>query len=70
MADQPINLNRARKARARSDKARQADENAVKFGRTRAEKDRDDARAKAARRHLDAHRREPDDDAPGGGGAP
>lgn len=38
MSDSPVNLNKVRKARARAaDKAR-ADENAVTFGRSKAEK--------------------------------
>ena len=53
----PINLNKARKARARADKKARADANAVKFGRTKAEKDLDNARGQKARSDLDAHRR-------------
>lgn len=58
MADKPINLNRARKDRARDARRKKADENAVKFGRTKAEKahDRQSAEHEAAR--LDGHRRE------------
>lgn len=33
----PINLNKARKARARADAKAKADQNAVRFGRTKAE---------------------------------
>lgn len=62
MADAPINLNRARKLRARVKKARQADENAIKFGRTKAERARADAQREVQRNRLDAHRR--DDGAP------
>lgn len=36
-----VNLNKARKARARSDAKATAEANRVKFGRTRAEKERD-----------------------------
>ena len=36
-----VNLNRARKAKAKSDKRRQADENAVRFGMTKAQKQKD-----------------------------
>jgi hypothetical protein len=35
---EPINLNRARKTKARADKASQAQANRVRFGRTKAEK--------------------------------
>ena len=54
----PVNLNKARKARAR-DKARvQADENAVKFGRTKAEKANDSAESDRAASLLDGAKRE------------
>ena len=55
---EPVNLNRFRKDKARAEKKARADENAVKFGRTRAEKDREAARAEKARRELDGHRRD------------
>lgn len=61
MADAPINLNRARKTRARAKKARQADENAVKFGRTKAARARDEAQRGLLRNRLDAHRRDDQD---------
>lgn len=66
MADAPINLNRARKARARVQKARKADENTVTFGRTRAERARESAQRDLDSNRLDAHRREsdPSDSAP------
>ena len=34
----PVNLNHARKARSRAEAKAQADENAVRFGRTKAQK--------------------------------
>ena len=52
----PVNLNRFRKARARADKKTRADENAVKFGRTKAEKDRQKARADTASARIDQHK--------------
>jgi len=54
--DTPINLNKARKARARVKGRQQADENAAKFGRSKAEKTRLDVAAEKARAHLDAHK--------------
>ncbi|MFN3210315.1 MAG: DUF4169 family protein [Roseovarius sp.] len=51
-----VNLNRVRKARDRVKKRAQADENAVKFGRTKAEREIDEARAKKARDALRQHR--------------
>ena len=54
----PINLGKVRKARARADKKARADANAVKFGRKKAEKSLDEAKAAKARSDLDAHRRD------------
>ncbi|MEM9476126.1 MAG: DUF4169 family protein [Pseudomonadota bacterium] len=54
----PINLNRVRKDKARAENRARADANAVKHGRTKAEKQADDARAAKAQRDLDGHRRE------------
>ena len=53
-----VNLNKARKAKALAEKKARADENVVKFGRTKAEKSRDRADAEKAARNLDAHFRE------------
>ena len=54
----PINLGKVRKARARADRKASADENAVKFGRTKAEKQIARARAEKAARDLDGKKRE------------
>ncbi len=54
----PINLNKARKARAKEQKRAKADENAIKFGRTKAEKTKEAQSRSAAIRHIDGHRRE------------
>jgi Domain of unknown function (DUF4169) len=53
-----INLRAARKAKGRIESRAKGDENAVKFGRTKAEKELDRARAEKARRDLDGHERE------------
>lgn len=53
---QPINLNKARKAKAKADKQQQAAENRVKFGRTKAEKQRDQLAEARAKRALDQTR--------------
>ena len=53
-----VNLNKARKARAKADERASADENAVKFGRTKAEKQAERQRAEKAARDLDGHKRE------------
>jgi hypothetical protein len=47
------NLNQFRKTKARAEKRAKADENAVKFGRTKAQKALENARAEKARRNLD-----------------
>lgn len=54
----PVNLNRARKERARAEKKARANENAVKYGRTKPEKDLEAARRDKAARDLDGTRRE------------
>lgn len=56
---EPINLNKARKAKARADKETVAAENRAKFGRTKAEKLADKAQAERAARKLDQSKREP-----------
>lgn len=58
MTDAPINLNKVRKARARADKRHQAEENAVKFGRSKIQRDREANQAATFRDRLDAHRLE------------
>ncbi len=54
-----VNLNQLRKAKAKAEKKVKADENAVRFGRTKAERELDAARKKAAQSKLDGHRRTP-----------
>ena len=53
-----VNLNKARKAKARKTAKRQAEANSIKFGRTKAEKAQDSAKTEKARRDLDGHKRE------------
>ncbi len=53
-----VNLRAARKARERAKDRAEADENAARFGRTKALKALERARAEKARETLDAHRRE------------
>jgi hypothetical protein len=55
-----VNLRRARKAKARAERERDAAENRRGFGRTRAERLTETAERQRAERHLDGHRR-PDD---------
>lgn len=54
----PINLNKARKARERAERQRVADENAVKFGRSKAQKNAEESRLSRERRDIDGHQRE------------
>ncbi len=54
----PVNLNQARKARARANAKKKADENAVRFGRTKAERALDHAKVAQATTKLDQHKRE------------
>ena len=53
-----INLNKARKRKARQDVAAQAEQNRVRFGRTKEQKQLDAAVAEEAQRMLDALKRE------------
>ena len=55
---EPINLNKVRKERQRAERRRQAYANAARFGRTKAEKARDEAQAKREAERLDGHRRD------------
>lgn len=57
-----VNFNKARKAKAKTDKAQKADENRAKFGRTKAEKQRDAQERQAFERGIDLHERERPDD--------
>ena len=53
----PINLNKARKARARTAARKTAAENRVRHGRTKAERELVESREDKAQRELDAKRR-------------
>jgi len=57
---EPINLNKARKARVKAEDQARAAENRVKFGRTGAQKALDAAHADQAKQRLDQMRRERD----------
>lgn len=58
MSGKIVNLNRVRKQRQRSQAAQMADENAIKFGRTKAQKQLEKASADKSERDLDNHERE------------
>jgi len=53
-----INLRAAKKAADRAKNRAQGDENAMKFGRSKAERALEAARAEKARRDIDSHRKE------------
>ncbi|THH38685.1 DUF4169 family protein [Aliishimia ponticola] len=53
-----VNLNKARKAKARAQERARADENAVKFGRSKAEKTAAKTVASKAEKDLDGHKRD------------
>lgn len=54
----PLSLNKARKDRDRSARKSQADQNTVKFGQTKAQKEALKARALQIARTLEGHKRE------------
>lgn len=54
-----VNLRTVKKQAARKAARAKGDENAAKFGLTRAEKDRQKAEAEKAARDLTGHKREP-----------
>lgn len=53
---QPVNLNRFRKQKARAEETARADQNAVKFGRTKAVKQVETAQSDKAGRDHDGHK--------------
>lgn len=55
---EPINLNKARKAKARADKSQRASENRIKHGRTKAEKQRDRVETERNIKTVDFSKRE------------
>ena len=55
-----VNLNKHRKQKARAEKRAQADENAVKFGRTKAQKAKEAFDKERAASLLDQAKRDPE----------
>jgi hypothetical protein len=53
-----INLKRHRKRVAREEKDLKAEANRIRFGRTKAERDKQGKEKAATERHLDGHKRE------------
>ncbi|MEM1341509.1 MAG: DUF4169 family protein [Pseudomonadota bacterium] len=60
MASRPISLSKHRKARARAEKRAEADANAAKFGRSKAEKLAERQKRDQDTAKLDGHRRDHD----------
>jgi hypothetical protein len=56
----PVNLNQARKVKTRAEAKAKADENAVRFGRTKAEKVLEATQAQQASDRLSQHKFESD----------
>ena len=56
--EKPVNLNRFKKEKARAAKKARADENAVKFGRTKAQKDAEAKLTELDKRRLDGAKRD------------
>ena len=56
-----LSLSKARKARAKAGREQLAAENRVKFGRTKAEKQLDKARAELDARRVEGHLRDTDE---------
>ena len=54
MSAEIVNLRQARKARARTDREKEAEANRAKFGRTKAERRQSDGETKLADKRLDA----------------
>ncbi len=53
-----VNLNRVRKQKARADKDQRASENKVRYGRSKAERERDHAAQELIRSRLEQHKRD------------
>lgn len=53
-----VNLKRHRKRVARAEDEQKAAENRRRFGRSKAEREREEAEETRARRHIDGHKRD------------
>ncbi len=56
------NLNRFRKSKLAAEKQQQAEENRVRFGRTKADRQISETRQARTREHLEGHKLDKDDD--------
>lgn len=57
-----INLKQQRKAKARTEKEKKASENRVKFGQTKAEKNKKKIESKRDEKLLEGHKRDKDEE--------
>ncbi|QMU57734.1 MAG: DUF4169 family protein [Boseongicola sp.] len=60
MSGTPANLNKARKEHTRAASRKNADANALKFGRSKAQKQADTAALLKAQKQVDDHKRDPE----------
>lgn len=60
MTAEIVNLNKVRKARERANRERDAQENRIKYGQTKSERNLFEARTRKWQGDLDASRRQPD----------
>jgi hypothetical protein len=58
MSAEIVNLRRVRKAKARGEREKQAADNRVAFGRTKAERTLTEAERERAEKSIEAHRRD------------
>lgn len=56
---QPVNLNRYRKQKARATDIKRAEQNAARFGRSKAMKELERTKTDKAARDLDGHKKDP-----------
>lgn len=57
-----VNLNKARKSKERIEAKKRAEGNSVRFGRSTAEKQQDEASRQAFQTHIDGHKRDTPDE--------
>lgn len=62
MTAEIVNLNKVRKARERANRERDAQENRIKYGQTKSERNLFEARTRKWQGDLDASQRQSDDD--------
>ena len=60
--DNVINLRQQRKAKKRGEKEKTAEQNRLKYGRTKQEKQKEKSESARARKHIDGHKREKDEE--------